>query len=265
MPSIAVNGIDLFYEVTGKGPPLLMIAGFSSDSQSWLPVVSPLASRYRLIMPDNRLVGRTSPKDVGTSIEQMAADCVALLDTLGIEQTNVLGHSMGGMVAMVLAEQWPQRVEKLVLSATQPTRSARSASLLDTLVSQHEAGIDEALWFRSLFHWLMPPPFFEDQAALDEAVRLASTYPYRPASAEMRRQADAIARFDFGDRAAGIQTPTLAILGRRDLLIPPEDSAAALQAIRGIRIVELAGAAHSVHWNDPDGFVAETLAFLSSP
>ncbi len=262
MPSVPLNNIDLFYDTAGDGPPLLLIAGFGSDSQSWAPVIPLLSAHHRLIMPDNRAAGRTEPPDAETSVEQMAADCVALLDTLGLDQIDVLGHSMGGMIAMYLAAEWPQRVDRLILSATQPVRSHRTDSLLDTLVALHEAGVDDELWFKTLFHWLMSPPFFDDPAALEEAIRLARTYPHRQNSAEMRRQANAIARFDFGDRASTIQAPALAILGSRDLLLPPADSAAALKAISGIRITEIADAAHSVHWNNPQAFAGEVLSFL---
>ena len=126
-----------------------------------LPVVPMLSANHRLIMPDNRAVGRTEPRDAETSIELMAADCLALLDSLGLERVHILGHSMGGMIAVHMAARWPERLDRLVLSATQPTQSARTDSLLDTLIALHEAKVSEELWFKTLFHWLMAPTFFD--------------------------------------------------------------------------------------------------------
>ena len=87
----------------------------------------------------------------------MAADCLALLDALGLDQVHVLGHSMGGMVAVQMAAQWPERLDRLVVSASQPNQSARTDSLLDTLIALHEARVPDELWFKTLFHWLMAP------------------------------------------------------------------------------------------------------------
>ncbi len=262
VPSIRTNDIDLYYETAGDGPPLLLIAGFASDSQSWAPVLPLLSAGRQLIMPDNRSVGRTEPRDADTSIELMAADCMQLLDTLGVEQADILGHSMGGMIAAYIATRWPERLRRLVIAASQPTQSARTDSLLDTLIALHEAQVPEDLWFKTLFHWLMAPPFFDNPDTVAEAIQMARTYPYRQSVAEMRRQGDAIARFDFGNRSAQIKAPTLALLGARDLLLPHEDSMKELQSIENIRITIVPDVAHSMHWDDPSGFADRVLNFL---
>ncbi len=264
MTMIPINDVDLYYETAGDGAPLLMIAGLSSDSQSWMPVVPHLSPHYQLIMPDNRAVGRTEPADAETSIEQMAEDCAALLDALGLDRVRVLGHSMGGIVGMHMAAQWPDRVDRLVIAASGPAHSARRVSLIDTLVALGEAGTSDDLWFRSLFHWLFAPPFFDDPAVLDNAVKLSATYPYRQSIAAMRRQADAIARYDARDIAGRIKAPTLAVLGGKDLLFPPEEGSQALQSIGNIQIEILPDAAHSLHWDDPKGFSERLLAFLDA-
>ena len=79
----------------------------------------------------------------------------------------------------------------------------------------------------------------------------------------MRRQSDAIARFDFGNRTADIEAPTLALLGARDLLLPHEDSAEALKTIHKIDITVVPDVAHSMHWDNPQRFAEHVLAFLN--
>lgn len=240
-----------------------MIAGLASDSQSWAPIVPLLSERHQLIMPDNRAVGRTLPKDAETSIEQMAEDYAALLDALGIDRVRILGHSMGGIVAMHFAARWPDRVHRLIVAASEPSQTARTISLIDTLVALREAGVRDELWFKSLFHWLFAPTFFDDPAALEEAIRLSEDYPYRQTVEAMRRQADAIAQFDLGGSAKHIVAPTLAILGGDDLLISSKEATTALKSIGNIQIEEIAGAAHSLHWDNPEAFSDLALAFLN--
>jgi len=264
MTMISINGLDLYCETAGNGPPLLMIAGLASDSQSWAPIVPLLSGSHRLIMPDNRAVGRTRPHDAPISIERMAEDCVALLDFLDLDRVSVLGHSMGGMIAMRLAARWPERVDRLIVTASGPEYSARRTSLVDTLVGLGEAGISDELWFKSLFHWLFAPPFFDDPSQLKNAIELSANYPFRQPISAMRRQADAIADFDAGDTAERISAPTLAILGGKDLLFPSHEASDALAPIRDVRIEILPDAAHSLHWDDPNGFVERVAAFLGS-
>lgn len=262
MTMISIDDLDLYCEMTGDGPPLLMIAGLASDSQSWATVAPLLSSSHRLIMPDNRAVGRTRPLDAPVSVERMAEDCVALLDFLNLDRVPVLGHSMGGMVAMRLAARWPDRVNRLIVAASGPERSARRVSLVDTLVALGEAGISDELWFKSLFHWLFAPPLFDDPAQVNNAIELAANYPYRQPISAMRRQVDAIAEFDAGDTAEHIIAPTLAILGGKDLLFPSQEASHALKSIRDIRIEILPDAAHSLHWDDPEGFSRHVMTFL---
>ena len=262
MPTVPINGLDLHYQTAGAGSPLLLIAGFASDSESWAPVVPILSKHYRLIMPDNRAVGRTEPKDAEITLQHMCDDCIALMDALELERFAVLGHSMGGLVAMHIAARWPNRVERLVLAASAPLHSAHTASVVDTLVTLREAGTPDALWFKTLFHWLMAPQFFANPAMVDAAVTAARNYPHRQTTEAMRRQADAIARFETGIATPPIEIPTLAILGERDLLLPTKDATGALKAIGDIHIEELPDTAHSLHWDDPQAFCDKVIGFL---
>ena len=79
MPSTIVNGIDLYYEIHGKGAPLMLIAGLASDSQSWQPIMKDLSRNYRVITLDNRGVGRTKPSDINISIQKITDDCISLV------------------------------------------------------------------------------------------------------------------------------------------------------------------------------------------
>ena len=135
MPSMIVNGVDLYYECHGKGAPLMLIAGRASDSQSWQPIVEELSQHYLVILPDNRGVGRTKPQDIETSIQQIADDCMALIGHLGLSSVTLLGHSMGGFVALDCAIRYPERVSQLILAGTSAFNSERNKALFQDWVS----------------------------------------------------------------------------------------------------------------------------------
>lgn len=118
MGTARLNGVDVYYEVHGGGPSLVLIAGIASDSQSWLPVVAPLAEHFTVIVYDNRGVGRTTPQDADVSMALLADDCAALIEHLGYSKVHLLGHSMGGFVAQDVAARYPDRIGHLILVGT---------------------------------------------------------------------------------------------------------------------------------------------------
>ena len=115
MPKIQANGIELFYEESGAGEPLLLIAGFACDHTNWRKLVPLLASSYRLITFDNRGVGQSSSPTTPYTIGQMAEDTIGFLDAIGLDSVHVAGHSMGGQIALELALSSPTRVKSLIL------------------------------------------------------------------------------------------------------------------------------------------------------
>jgi 3-oxoadipate enol-lactonase len=116
MPSLHVNGIDLYYEVHGEGPPLLLCHGVGSNHLHWWQQVAAFAASHRVINFDHRGFGFSGENGQGP--KAFVADALALLDHLRIERAALLGQSMGGVTAGGLATLHPQRVDKLILSCT---------------------------------------------------------------------------------------------------------------------------------------------------
>src|SRR6516225_3192747 len=114
MPVVHLNGINLFYKVEGSGEPVLLLAGFACDHTHWALVKQALVRNYLVIRLDNRGAGKSDAPDQPYSIRQMADDTVALLDYLGVKQTHVAGHSMGGRIAQELVLTYPKRARSLM-------------------------------------------------------------------------------------------------------------------------------------------------------
>lgn len=159
MPFLDHDGIQLYFEQHGSGPPLLLLAGLASDSRSWPAVLPGLAERFTLILLDNRGVGRSS-QDCAISISLMADDCAALIRYLRLTRVSLLGHSMGGMVALECARRHPELVERLLLAATAARNPVRNNLLFQDWADLYDAGCDRAVWFRSLLYWIFTERFF---------------------------------------------------------------------------------------------------------
>jgi pimeloyl-ACP methyl ester carboxylesterase len=125
--------LDVHVLEAGSGPPVLMLHGWPEHAGCWRDVMPLLADRYRVICPDLRGFGASGTPGRGYDGETFAADQVALLDALELEQAHVVGHDWGGFAAFVLALRHPERVERMLLLNTAPPWIAPSLQLASEL------------------------------------------------------------------------------------------------------------------------------------
>lgn len=260
MPLFTHKEVQLYYELHGSGPPLLLIAGLASDSQSWLPVLDALAQHYSVIVLDNRGVGR-STQECEISISLMADDCAALICHLGYQRVAVAGHSMGGMIALELSRHHPDLVERLMLVATAASNSPRNNLLFQDWADWYETGSNRAAWFRTVLYWILTEQFFEDQALLDASLDYLLQYPWPQSPQGFRKQIGVIAGFDATPWLKQVMAPTCVLAGESDLLMPQGHSEFLAQQLPNALLKVIKGAAHSVHTEQPEAFVKMVLEF----
>ena len=259
MPYATVDDIEVHYAVQGRGTPLLMLMGLGASGDMWGgEFLSVLATRFRLIMPDNRGTGATTRGSAPYSISRLAADAAGVLDAEGILAAHVLGVSMGGMIAQDLAVNHPARVRSLVLGCTSaggpgavpPRRSA-----------MEDVGRSGLMAMTSL---LVSPEFVARRTGL--LTRLAVRAMARPTPpAVIRDQLAALLSFDMSARLGAILAPTLVITGDQDRLIPPENSRVLVRGIRGARGAFVKGAGHCFFWEAPERSASAIVDFLAPP
>ena len=254
MPQFEHNRASIHYESVGEGKPLLLIAGTASDGASWSPIL-PLLRGRRLILIDNRGSGR-SKVEGPIEIAEMAEDAAALLEQLGLSGVDVVGHSLGGFIALLLAVRHPAKVGRLVTMGTGPM-SAASKVLLHDLARLYFTMVPQD-WFRLLYQWLFSEPFFIDEANVAAAAEGSTGYAHRQSPGDFARQVAAIDRAGVLDLAS-VRSPTLAVAAELDLLAPAKAVRAMHEGIADVRFVTIEGAAHSIHSEKP----AETAAVIT--
>lgn len=256
------DGVELAYEVRGTGKPLLLVAGLAADRAFWFPVADTLAARHQLILVDNRGSGLTTPLDTSTSIDAMAGDCIALVRHLRLPRVDLVGHSMGGMIAQRIAANEPALVDRLILAATVTQNSERNNDLFTAYATLFET-VDRGLWFRNLFYWVLSPRFFDNRQQVDALVHLAATYPYQQSTVALRNQMEAIRAFDGRRALPSIRARTLVLAGSEDLLFSLASTTAMAHAIPKSTITVMDGAAHSFPTEFPAEFARHVLEFLA--
>lgn len=264
--TVPTNGQELYYEVHGDGPTLVLVMGIGYDSSLWmLGQVPALSARFRVVILDNRDVGRSSKATGPYTIADMADDLAGLFDALGVERAHVLGLSMGGMIAQEFGLRHANRVDHLVLSGcgAAPARSAVDAiGIWSWLMANDPSGeLFGAEQFRSLFS----TAFLRNRDAVNDTVTLLASNPYPVTADGYARQAQAYLDFDSLDRLNGITAPTLVIVGEQDLLTPPWIVREVAEAIPDARfeVIRGAGSSHVVPIERPDDFNRLVSDFIS--
>lgn len=263
MPTLALADIELYYELVGKGPRLLMFNGSGSSIETARPLVDILAEHFEVLVHDQRALGRTTVPERTATMADYAADAAALLDHVGWPTVRVFGISFGGMVAQELAVTYPARVERLALVCTSPGGIGGSSFPLHTLAAlgaEERAAISSKnMDSRFDAEWLATHSF--DRAIVDNAAQRAAA----PRTPEQRRgeamQLQARSLHDVWDRLPAIACPTLITCGEFDGIAPPANSEAMHRAIAGSELRRYQGG-HLFVYQDRQA-VPDLLEFLA--
>ncbi len=253
---------EIYYEVYGEGDPVLLIAGLASDSVSWGTVTHEMAKNHRVIVFDNRYSGRTKTIESELTINMMAQDAKKLLDYLNIEKVNVIGHSMGGLIALELSTLFPNRIKKVIAAACPYEISCRNRKLFKSWEELKRKEIPDRLWFENLFYWILTSAFFEDKELLKTALDFSESYPYNQTADAFSKQIQALNNFDFGESLNAIDANVLIIAAEKDILIPVEECRRLAESIKNSHFLIIPDAAHSIHSEKPGEFVNSILEFL---
>lgn len=260
MTEIASNGgVRLAYERRGSGAPLLFVHGLGYGRWGWGPVADLLAERCAAVLLDNRGIGQSDAPEGPYSARLMAEDAVAVLDAAGIERAHVLGTSLGGMVAQVLATDFPERVAKLVLACTTPGGAHAAPFPEATLRLLAEAS--------SLAPLVALRRFVENALAPGAPPTLVDTiYELRlanpPDQAGWTAQAAAANVFDGWERLPEIGAPTLILHGDADSVVDAGNAAVLAERIPDARAELFPGCGHLFFWERPARFAASVGEFL---
>jgi pimeloyl-ACP methyl ester carboxylesterase len=255
MPQFEHDRASIHYEIVGEGKPLLVIAGTASDGASWGPLL-PLLPGRRLILIDNRASGQTRVEGP-VEVSEMVADCTALLDHLDLDAVDVVGHSLGGAIGLMLAARYPRKVGRLV-TMTSGTMSAASRVLFHDLSRLYFTMVPQD-FFRLLYQWLFSDPFFASETNVAGAALASTMYKHRQSPGDFARQVAALDRMAPIDLSV-IACPVLALSAELDLLAPPKAVAELHRDVPDVEFATIPGAAHSIHWEKP----AETAAAINA-
>jgi len=271
---ISIHGHEVRYFRAGEGPALLLIHGMAGSAATWKHVLPRLSRDYTVIAPDLLGHGKSDKPRTDYSLGAFAAGLRDLLVALGIERATVVGHSLGGGVAMQLAYQHPERVERLVLVGSGGLGQEVSPVLRLLTLPGAE--------------YLMPLVFTSYSREIGNKISMMLRRRGLRAPAAEETWRAYVSLTEAQNRSAFVKTlrsvvdiggqsvsahdrlylsqhmPTLIVWGQRDQIIPVSHAAIAHEAMPGSRLEIFDDSGHFVHSEEPDRFIRVLRDFLTS-
>jgi 3-oxoadipate enol-lactonase len=261
MPFAAVNGIDVHYRLAGNGSEtIVLVNGLADDLDTWaFQEAELIAAGYRLLMFDNRGIGRTSKPAGPYSARLLADDAKALVDHLGITEFHLLGVSMGGMIVQEYALAYPEDLRSLVLACTYAAPGP-FCSRMFALWADAAPVLGIPFVMRDVTLWAFTTEFFAERPDELAEFETAMRYMDQPVHAYLAQLA-VIQQHDTTARLGEIATPTLVLAGEQDILIPVSLSRAMHDAIPGADWQTVRGG-HACLWEHPASFNDAVAEFV---
>jgi pimeloyl-ACP methyl ester carboxylesterase len=247
-----------------KGPPVVLIHGYTDNARDWVPLVPYLSKQFHLILVDLRGHGRSSKPDCCYTLPDFAYDIVLLLDHLGVQKADIVGHSLGSIIAQIFAESWPERTGKVVLISSTggpPPGAAPQKPQFDfaAQIRQLKEPLDPDSPFMVAW-WDSPTPV--DPDFIRRQRRDAAGIPLRVWLAVLDQGLGDVA--DLQRTLPRLKAPTLLIWGSADPIMEPAVRATLRQALPHAQVKIFQGLGHNPFWEDPRACATVLNTFLES-
>jgi pimeloyl-ACP methyl ester carboxylesterase len=272
---ITLHGHRVSYRQAGWGPLVVLIHGITGSSETWADVIEPLAEKYTVVAPDLLGHGASAKPRGDYSLGAYASGIRDLLGALGHDSGTIVGHSLGGGVAMQMAYQFPDRCQRLVLVSSgglgrEVHLLLRAAVLpgselvLPLLASSRVLNASTAVGSFFARLGMQAGPDLEEMwrgfsSLNDVGARAAFIHTLRGIVDPGGQRVNATDRLYLAQRV-----PTMLLWGERDPIIPVEHGRAAQELIPGSRFETFRGAGHFPHRSDPRAFVRVLEEFIDS-
>ena len=272
MPSIDVRGIRMYYEIHGEGFPFILVAGTGTHSQTWkINQVPYFSKKFKVVILDNRGIGKSDKPDAKYSTRMFAEDLSALMDALGLERAHVLGHSMGGRIAQWLALDQPGKIEKLVLAATGSGQYVEGMQYtrgvpLNTALSLLGKSFEEFIRGQFIDDFWYNPDFVKKSPELMKQIEQVFMSQI-PEARPYLRHVIARQEHETTARLGEISMPTLVIVGENDRIRGDStdhvDSSKVLaEKIPNAELVVIPRARHGMFWEEASATNEAIMSFL---
>lgn len=257
MSMATINGVEHWYDETGKGEAIVFHHGYTGSHDAWDDIVPEVSKRFRCVRMDSSGAGDSAHPPTGHTIEQFAQDVVAMADHLGLDRFTYVGHSMGGVIGMELGIRHGQRLHKLVLVAPAPADGIVPNPAMATyrervLRLRAEGKVDQLV--REALH--MSP------GSNYEGVQRRMERGWATSAAHVEEAMESMMASRRGENLASITTPTLLMAGAADGLLAA--NLKDFQRLPNATLHVFSRVGHGVNYDQPAQFTRVLLDFMDN-
>jgi pimeloyl-ACP methyl ester carboxylesterase len=245
--TLETRGVSVRYGREGSGRPVILLQGVGVVGEGWRPQIAALRDRFTVVAPDNRGIGGSSPGAGPLTVEDMAADALAIADAEGFDSFHLAGHSMGGLIAQEIALVASRRVESLALLCTFLHGKEAARLTPDILWTGLRTRLGTRAMRRRAFMRLVMPDAYLRSAPSSLAADLALLFGHDLADQPpiVMQQLRSASRYDASARLGALGTiPTLVVSATFDRIALPTFGRALAATIPGSRYVQITDGGH---------------------
>lgn len=266
MPLLQSNGINIYYEIHGSGAPLVLIPGLGYGGWMWHKMIPGLAEYFQVISFDNRGSGQSDKPPGPYTAQMLAADVVGILDEFQMAKAHIMGHSMGGFIAQAMAIDYPERVDKLILSATNFGGPRHIPITPEAMAVLTDLSGDPIERLRRGIVISCAPGFAERRPdVVEDWINFRIANPIDPVGyqAQLAIGLSLIPEAaSFEHKLEAVSAPTLILFGEHDKVVPPGNAQLLAEKISDAHIEILADAGHFFPFEMPEEAISAVTRFL---
>lgn len=238
-----INDMKIFYEQQGSGDNLVLIAGLGSNHKVWDGLMPPLLNKYKVLRFDNRGSGQSDSPNVAYTLQDMTDDAIKLMNHLNIDQSHIVGHSMGCAILQHLLLDYPNRVKKAIFCGGFARLPETTSFQCQTTAKLIEANVNRSLIIETVIPWLFANEYLSNKDRVKITCKLMLDDPHPPTTIGYRGQVEALIKFDLREKLKSIKAEAMVVVGRDDISTPISCSQYIHEQIKNskLQIIENAG------------------------
>lgn len=270
MPKIRVNDISLHYEILGQNNAdngtVMFVSGFSADHSNWLSVAPLIAQKHRVVLFDNRGVGRSDAPNYLYHIDMMIDDTAQLIQELNLGKVHLVGNSMGGIIVQGVASKYANLVATSVVSNSfyNPQDHGRLKVIIESNLKLHQDNIQHSALITMLTAGLYSNDFLSDQNNFAQLMQRVINNPHPVTKETYLNQANALLNSDTSSWLQNINCPTMVVHSDEDFWSDAQQAKYLHSNIKNAKIHCFNGVGHIPHIEKPLEFSQLVMDFIAT-
>ena len=262
MATIQINNVEIYYEQHGHGEPLILIAGYACDHLFWSAILDHLKPYFQVFIFDNRAVGQTKDDGRSFTLEVMADDTIALIEKLGVARPHILGQSMGGAIAQIVARKYAKKLNKLIIMNSSAKFNTRTLLAIENLLTLRKENISLDHLINASLPWFFSSHFLDDKEKIARFKEALQNNPHPQSIQNQERQFKALLEFNSRNWLHEINIPTHIIAAEDDIVDLVSESHQLITGIKNATLSIVPGG-HSSPIEQPEKVYKLIVDFLT--